>query len=218
MLVVNKPAGLLVEHNSRFPSVEDWGWTHVRTLPGKNYLGIVHRLDRAVSGALALAKRKSALRALQEQFTRREVRKLYWAICSAPPPEPSGTLTHWLKKDQAGKRALLYNTPHPGAVEVQLRYRLLHRATPSYLLEIDLLTGKFHQIRAQLAAVGCPILGDTRYGSPLPYLPEAIALHARRLDFTDPLTKELATVQAPVPRNTIWEAFHELALDNQNKF
>lgn len=207
MLAVNKPAGLLVEHSPHYPSVEDWAGQHVRTQPGKNFIGIVHRLDRAVSGALVLAKRKSTLRELHGQFARREVGKFYWAITAQAPAAPAGTLVHWLRKDQPGKRALLFDQPQPGATEVGLNYRVLQSTTAGHLWEIELLTGKFHQIRAQLAAIGCSILGDVRYGAARPYRREAIALHARRLIFTDPLTGGRVEAIAPAPADDTWRAF-----------
>ncbi len=207
VLVVNKPAGLSVE-KGKYPSVEAWAEPYVAGQPGKNFVGIVHRLDRPVSGALVLAKRKQALKMLNAQFRERRVEKVYWALTPVLAPSPAGPvlLRHWHRKNAAARRAELFDEPVAGAAEVQLRYRLRQATAAGSLLEIELLTGKYHQIRAQLAAAGFPILGDARYGSRQAYLPEAIALHARRLAFIDPQTETPVEVVAPPPDNAFWRA------------
>lgn len=198
-LLINKPAGLNVEHWPGFPSAEDWAQAYLAQ-QRKTYVGIVHRLDRAVSGVLLLAKKKSALRHLNEQFRLRQVQKSYRAIVQSPPPAEVGELRHWIRKDQLAKRAEAFHQPTPGAAEARLQYTLLAQLATGFELELVPDAGKFHQIRVQLAAAGCPILGDTRYGATLPFdAPDAIALHATSLSFTEPDSGQLLRIEAPTP-------------------
>lgn len=199
LLAINKPAGLVVEQAPHFPSVEDWAQHYISKYEKKTYVGIIHRLDRSVSGALLLAKRKAALKDLNEQFRERRVQKTYLALVENEPPQAQGTLTHWLRKDQAAKKALVFDKKVKDSVECRLDYKIAGKNDAGFILEIQLHTGKFHQIRAQLAAIGCPILGDSKYGAILPYQPEAIALHAWRLSFLDPLTSDQILLEAPLP-------------------
>ncbi len=207
-LVLHKPHGLNVERLHDFTSVE--GQVH-DYLAGRGvrqpYVGIVHRLDRPVSGALLVAKRKQALKQLQEQFRERRVEKIYLALVEHAPAEPTGELRHYLRKDQLGKRAQVFTRPVPEAAECRLRYRSLGETADGLtLLEVELIGGRFHQIRAQLAAAGAPIWGDAKYGARRIYLPDGIGLHAYRLGFDDPLTGERRTVVAPLPADTGWQA------------
>lgn len=206
-LVVNKPAGLNVEQLWDYPSVEAQVKNYLRRTPQKDpYLGIVHRLDRPVSGALLLAKKISTLRELNQQFADRQVQKVYWAICSGTLSEPAGTLENYLVKDQKNKRALAFATPRSGAVFAQLSYRVFKSQAGLSFLEVRPLTGKFHQIRIQLANAGCPILGDEKYGGRAVDVPNTIALHARKLSFTDPATKEPQEVTAELlPEQVLWK-------------
>lgn len=196
---MNKPGGLLVEHSPHFPSVEDWAQHYISKHEKKPFVGIIHRLDRSVSGALLLAKRKAALKDLNEQFRERQVQKIYLALVEKTPPQAQGTLTHWLCKDQAAKKAIVFDKPVKDTAECRLDYQIIGKNNAGIILEIQLHTGKFHQIRAQLAAIGCPILGDRKYGAALPYQPEAIALHAWKLRFRNPLTNDQIMLEAPVP-------------------
>ena len=150
-----------------------------------------------MSGVLLLAKRKAALKDLNTQFREHQTKKVYLALVENAPPATSGTLTHWLQKDVKNKKALVFSQPTKNAVECRLDYQLLKKKDIYYLLQVHLHTGKFHQIRAQLAAIGCPILGDEKYGAALPYQPDAIALHAWKLTFKDPLTQASTVVEAP---------------------
>ncbi len=199
LLAINKPAGLVVEHAPHFPSVEDWAQYYISNQEKKPFVGIIHRLDRSVSGTLLLAKRKAALKDLNEQFRERQVQKIYLALVENAPQKEHGTLTHWLRKDQAAKKAIVLDKPVKGAAECRLDYKIVGKNDAGIILEIQLHTGKFHQIRAQLAAIGCPILGDSKYGAALPYQPEAIALHAWKLRLRDPLTSDQILLEAPLP-------------------
>jgi 23S rRNA pseudouridine1911/1915/1917 synthase len=196
LLAIDKPAGLSVEQSPHHPSVEAWAAAYLAAQTSKPFLGIIHRLDRPVSGVLLLAKKKAALKHLNEQFARREVQKTYLALVENALPAPSGTLVHWLRKDLPHKKALVFNQSVKDAVECRLDYQFKERVGEYSLLEIQLHTGKFHQIRAQLAAIGCPILGDEKYGATTPYPHNTIALHAWQLTFRNPLNQKTLTVRS----------------------
>jgi len=187
LLVLNKPAGLAVERQWHgYPSVEDWALNYLSRTTRKPFVGIVHRLDRPVSGVLLLAKKRAALKDLNLQFAERRVEKVYRAIVAGCPAAKSGTLEHWLVKDAEQKRAIVAKRGAAGAALCELKYEVLEDQAGNALLEIRPLQGKFHQIRAQLSAAGMPILGDEKYGSTLPYRPGAIALQAWSLRFREP--------------------------------
>lgn len=198
-IVVNKPHGLNVERLPQgFPSVEEW--VHQYQLQQgvkKPYTGVVHRLDRPVSGALIVAKKKSALKELNQQFRDRRVQKFYLAKVAEPPAVAQQQLIHWIEKDQLNKRAIAHDKPRKKAVKSILQYQLIQRNPHAFLLSVKPITGKFHQIRVQLASIGCPIIGDEKYGSKISFQKDAIALHAHKLVFSDPQTGELLSVEAP---------------------
>lgn len=207
-LVINKPSGLNVEPVWDYPCVENQVRQYLKQTGrrAEPYVGIVHRLDRPVSGALILAKKKSSLRALNQQFAQRQVEKRYWAVCAGHPPSVSGMLQHHLVKDQKRKRSFVFDQPRKGSAPVKLTYKTLQSKADRSWLEIELHTGKFHQIRVQLAAMGCPIIGDQKYGSELADAEDCIALHARSLRFFTPEAPEQAVLcVAPVPSRTIWQ-------------
>lgn len=203
LAALNKPCGLVVERDPHgYPSVEEWAagrWP---------FAGIVHRLDRPVSGLLIIAKKRSALKNLNRQFEARTVEKVYLAIVEAPPPSPSGTLEHWIGKDQKNKRAVVMPADAPGAFPARLDYLLLGASGDGLsLLEVRPHSGKFHQIRVQLSAVGCPIAGDEKYGAARSYMPEGIALHAWKLRLEDPASGEPLSLEAPRPDHPFWKNF-----------
>jgi len=203
LLAIDKPCGLVVERDPYgYPSVEEWARGQYP------FAGIVHRLDRPVSGLLLIAKKKSALKALNRQFEARTVEKTYLAIVEKALPLSEGSLEHWLARDRKGQKALVAEQGAKGAFLCQLEYKVLETLPSGLsLLEIRPLTGKFHQIRAQLAASGCPILGDEKYGAALPYRPDGIGLHAWKLSFMEPQEGRPLSLVAPVPGYAVWREF-----------
>ena len=176
-------------------------------LRGNNILQNVHRLDKPVSGTLLIARKRSVLKILNEQFATRSVGKTYMAIVSVAPPAAEGELKHWLIKDDEAKKANITDQRTQLSVEVKLTYKVLAQKEGKTLLEIDLLTGKYHQIRAQFAHIGCPIIGDEKYGSTEKYIDGALALHASKLTFTHPIDGNVMAVVAPTPDDAWWNLF-----------
>lgn len=177
--------------------------------PGDVYLGLVHRLDRPVSGVLLFARTSKALTRLNEMFREKEVKKIYWAIVKDRPPEEEGTIKHFLKKNEVQNKSYAYNTEVKGSKEATLTYKLLARADKYYLLEVELHSGRHHQIRAQLSMVGCPIKGDLKYGFPRSNENGSISLHAKKIEFIHPVTKEKISIVAPTPKGDIWGVFRD---------
>jgi len=199
-LAINKPAGIQVEHNPFGPSVESLAYGHLKMTRRNPYVGIVHRLDRVTTGLVLVAKKKRILRQLNEQFRLREVQKTYLAMVEKAPAEEEATLTHWLEKSLNERRAKVAPKNADKAFECVLSYRLLRKEeNGSALLEVRPITGKYHQIRAQLAAIGCPVIGDTHYGAREEYQAHHIMLHAWKLNFLDPASKKRLEVEAPLP-------------------
>lgn len=208
LLAVNKPADIVVERdqNTGFGlEVQALEYLKSKTAyPQKCFIGVVHRLDRPVTGVVLLAKKKSALKDLSNQFRERKVAKIYYAVVSPFPNTVSADLTHWLRKNTVDKKAEVFNKPVTNGVEARLRYEVTATNQQRALLKIVLYTGRYHQIRAQLSAIGCPVVGDSLYGSKFPYLENSIALHAQSLSFWHPLTRQKMVLQAPLPENDTW--------------
>lgn len=175
--------------------------------PGNVFIGVTHRLDRPVSGLIVFAKTSKALGRLNEMFRVGEVKKTYWAIVKNMPPEPEGELVHYLVRNEKQNKSYAYDSEKPGSKKAILHYRLIGRSDNYCLLEVDLKTGRHHQIRCQLAKMGCPIRGDLKYGFPRSNPDGSICLHARRVRFVHPVSKELIEVVAPVPDSNLWHAF-----------
>lgn len=205
-IAVNKPYGLSVEKTiGANDTIEDQVLAYLLRSTSMPFLGIVHRLDRVTSGILLLAKKKSALRKLNEQFSQRQVRKIYLAVVEGVPEKPEALLSQWLYKDQKEKKAVIFDEAGEQRDACQLRYRRLEEDGKKALLELELLTGKFHQIRAQLAAMGTPIIGDDKYGaSRFTYADKGIALHAYSLSFQDTTDAAPVFLRAKTPTNPIW--------------
>ena len=216
LLVVNKRAGDLVQSDAEGEvGLEDWIKEYIRVRdrkPGAAFLGVVHRIDRPVSGAVLFAKTSKALVRLNEMIRRGGIDKTYWAVTEAAPQEPEGRLEHWIVRDAKSNRSKAYDGPKKEGKEARLDYRLLAGSTNYYLLEIRLLTGRHHQIRAQLSHIGCPIRGDLKYGARHSNANGGISLHSRELSFVHPVRGERIVVTAPVPaEDNLWRYFEEAA-------
>lgn len=177
--------------------------------PGNVFIGVTHRLDRPVSGLVVFAKTSKALSRLNEMFKNSEVKKTYWAIVKQTPAETEGELVNYLVRNEKQNKSYAYDTEKPGSKKAILHYRLIARSDNYCLLEVDLKTGRHHQIRCQLAKMGCPIKGDLKYGFPRSNPDGSICLHARRVRFVHPVSKELIDVVAPVPSDNLWRSFEE---------
>ena len=175
--------------------------------PGNVFVGVVHRLDRPVSGAVIFAKTSKALSRLNNMVKERKFKKTYWAIVKQAPPNQSGTLIHHLVRNPKKNKSFAYKKPVNNSKEAILSYKLLAGSKDYYLLEVDLHTGRHHQIRAQLAAIGCPIKGDLKYGFPRSNKDASICLHARTIEFLHPVKKEPVIITAAPPANVLWDYF-----------
>jgi 23S rRNA pseudouridine1911/1915/1917 synthase len=174
--------------------------------PGKVFVGVAHRLDRPVSGVVVFARTSKALERLNELFRGGGVRKLYWAVVAERPPKDADSLVHWITRNPEQNKSYAAPRPVPGAREARLSYRLLASLERYFLLEIDLGTGRHHQIRAQLAAIGCHIKGDLKYGARRSDPGGGIHLHAREVSFEHPVRKTPITIVAPPPPDPVWDA------------
>ena len=177
--------------------------------PGNVFLGVVHRLDRPVSGLVMFARTSKALPRLNKMFANGEVHKTYWALVKNAPQETEATLTHWLVRNEKQNKSYAYATEKPNAKKAILKYRLIGKSDNYSLLEVQLMTGRHHQIRCQLAAMGCPIKGDLKYGAPRSNPDGSISLLSRKMEFVHPVSKERITVEAPLPDDPLWQAFKQ---------
>ena len=177
--------------------------------PGDVYLGVVHRLDRPVSGAVIFARTSKALTRLNEMIRERKIQKLYWAVSEQIPDNTSGHLTHYLRKNQKKNTSFAYSKPAEGRQKAELKYKFRASSDRYHLLEVELLTGRHHQIRVQLAEIGCVIKGDLKYGARRSNKNASIHLHARKVAFIHPVKKDTIEVIAPVPDDPVWKYFEE---------
>ena len=175
--------------------------------PGEVFLGVVHRLDRPVSGLVVFARTSKALTRLNKMFAEGEIHKTYWAIVKNMPEQPEGTLTHWLVRNEKQNKSYAYTTEKPNAKKAILKYKVIGRSDNYTLLEVNLMTGRHHQIRCQLAAMGCPIKGDLKYGAPRSNPDGSISLMSRHVEFTHPVSKLQIAVEAPLPEDSLWQSF-----------
>ena len=173
--------------------------------PGNVFVGVAHRLDRPVSGLVLFAKTSKALARLNEMFRTGDIKKTYWAIVKNSPPTEEGTLEHWLVRNEKQNKSYAYTEEKPNSKKAILHYKLLARSDNYYLLEVDLKTGRHHQIRCQLAKMGCPIKGDLKYGSERSNKDGGISLHARKAQFIHPVSKEPVEIVASVPDDSLWK-------------
>ncbi len=173
---------------------------------GNVFLGVVHRLDRPTSGVIIFAKTSKALERLNKMLREKLIHKTYWAVIKAAPTTTQGTLKNYLKKNPKNNKSTVFNKETPGSKHAILHYKILKTLDNYTLLEVDLETGRHHQIRAQLAAIGSNIKGDLKYGANRSNKDGSIHLHARKIQFTHPVSKEDVSVTAPVPSDPIWNA------------
>lgn len=223
LIAVNKPAGWLVQGDETGDTpLCDYvkAWIKARyEKPGAVFLGVIHRLDRPVSGVTLFARTSKGLTRMNELFRTRAIRKTYLAITRNRPPDVAGNLTHYVSKDSKKNVAHAYTALSGRAKKEQakkavLTYRMAGQIDQMVLLSITLETGRPHQIRAQLAQVGCPILGDAKYKSDYTFSDGSIALHAWKLEFEHPVKNEPVTITAPLPQTPWWETFRSLTEDN----
>jgi len=214
LLVVNKSPGVLVQGDATGdkPLVE-----HCKEYikekfnkPGAVFLGGVRSINRQESGLVVLARTSKALERMNELFRERETQKTYWAVVNNKPAKESGTLVHWLLKDEKKNKTTAFSRETSGALRSELGYTIIAQAHHLYLLEITPITGRPHQIRVQLASMGCPIVGDVKYGYPDANGDGSINLHARRLEFIHPVKKESIALEAPLPENGFWNNFRNI--------
>ena len=175
--------------------------------PGNVFLGVVYRLDRPVSGLVVFAKTSKALARLNEMFRNSEVKKTYWAIVKQRPPQDEGELVNYLVRNEKQNKSYAYDKEVKNSKKAVLHYRLIGHSQNYFLLEVDLKTGRHHQIRCQLAKMGCPIKGDLKYGFARSNPDGSICLHAHRVKFVHHVSKELIDVTAPLPSGNLWNGF-----------
>lgn len=175
--------------------------------PGNVFIGVTHRLDRPVSGLVVFAKTSKALARLNEMFRDGDVKKTYWAIVKECPKETEGELVHYLVRNEKQNKSYAYDKEVKNSKKAILHYKLIGHSQNYYLLEVDLKTGRHHQIRCQLAKMGCPIKGDLKYGAQRSNPDGSICLHARTIKFIHPVSKEPIELTAPVPEGNLWNGF-----------
>ena len=204
-IIVNKMSGLISEKSPyEKHTVENQVFDHLLKNKPKPYIGVIHRLDRVTSGVLIFAKKKSILVEFNDLFSSRNVQKTYLAIVRNKPSKNKGNLVNFLVKNNLEKRADIVQTKSKNSLQCMLSYQVIDENDFGYLLEIKPKTGRFHQIRAQLANIKLPIIGDEKYGSDQDYLPLSVCLHAWKLTYQVSGSNEFKTFEAPLPKNAFW--------------
>ena len=209
IIVVNKESGEIVQGDKTGDTplsdiVKDYIKVKYQK-PGNVFLGVVHRLDRPVSGAVVYARTSKALSRLNEMFRRGEVHKTYWAIVKNKPKADAATLVSWIVRNEKQNKSYAYDHEVKDSKKAVLDYRLIASGDTYHILEIRLHTGRHHQIRCQLAAMGCPIKGDLKYGSQRSNADGSISLLSRHTEFLHPVSKQLIAVDAPLPSDPLWK-------------
>lgn len=209
IIIVNKRSGEIVQGDKTGDKpLSDIVKEYIKekyNKPGNVFLGVVHRLDRPVSGLVVFAKTSKALSRLNDMFRTGDVHKTYWAITKRRDIAPEGTLTDWLTRNERQNKSYAHDREVPGAKKAVLKYKVRSVSDNYMLLEVTLLTGRHHQIRCQLAHMGCPIKGDLKYGAPRSNPDGSISLHSRRVEFVHPVSKEQICVEAEVPADRLWQ-------------
>jgi 23S rRNA pseudouridine1911/1915/1917 synthase len=211
LIAVNKRAGDIVQiDDTGDEPLDEQVKKYIATKynkPNGVFLGVVHRLDRPVSGVILFAKTSKALERINLMFKSREMKKTYWAVVRNRPQPTEGNLVHWLVKNSQKNVTKAHDKEVAGSQRAELNYKLIGELNGYYLIEVDPITGRPHQIRVQLSTLDCPIVGDNKYGYPRGSLKKSICLHARKLQFFHPVKKEPVTIFAPLPQDGFWERF-----------
>jgi 23S rRNA pseudouridine1911/1915/1917 synthase len=211
IIIVNKRAGDIVQGDKTGDTpLSDLLKMYIKVKfnkPGNVFLGVIHRLDRPTSGLVSFARTSKGLTRMTELFKNREISKTYWAIVKNKPEKDKDTLIHYLKKNPKNNKSTAFDTEKPDTKKAILHYKLIASSETYHLLEINLETGRHHQIRAQLAKIGSPIKGDLKYGFSRSNKNAGISLHARQIAFMHPVKKEPVSVVAPTPTDDIWGFF-----------
>lgn len=215
IIIVNKASGEIVQGDKTgdiplSETVKQYIKEKYQKL-GNVFLGVVHRLDRPVSGLVVFAKTSKALSRLNDMFRTGDVHKTYWAIVKRGDIAPEATLTDWLTRNERQNKSYAHPREVPGSKKAVLSYKVRSVSDNYMLLEVHLMTGRHHQIRCQLANMGCPIKGDLKYGSPRSNPDGSISLMSRRVEFVHPVSKETIVAEAPVPNDRLWQALAENA-------
>lgn len=210
LIIVNKQPGQLVQGDKTgdvtlIDLIKDYIKEKYHK-PGNVFLGVVHRLDRPTSGIVVFARTSKALERMNKLFTERKVQKSYWAVVKNPPPKESDTVIHHLVRNPKKNKSFAFNRPETGSKEAKLSYQVLYNLDNFCLLEVDLHTGRHHQIRAQLSSMGSWIKGDLKYGADRSNKDGSIHLHARQIHFIHPVSKDPVQITAPPPKDPIWDA------------
>ena len=211
IIVINKAAGEIVQGDKTGDkSLCDKMKAFLKekyAKPGNVFVGLPHRLDRPVSGVVIFAKTSKALERLNEMFRVGSVKKIYWAITKERPAQPEAALECWILRNEKMNKSFAYTKEVKGAKRAQLHYRHIAASQNYNLIEVELKTGRHHQIRCQLASIGCPIKGDLKYGAKRSNPDGSISLHARYVEFIHPVSKELIQITAPLPADKLWQSF-----------
>ncbi len=210
IIIVNKESGEIVQGDKTgdvpLSDIVKQYIKETHAKPGAVFLGVVHRLDRPVSGVVVFAKTSKALTRLNNMFRDGEIHKTYWALCSNRPEKIEGELDNWLVRNEKQNKSYVYDKEKPNAKRARLHYEVIGATERYTLIEVHLMTGRHHQIRSQLAHIGCPIKGDLKYGAKRSNPDGSISLLARRVEFIHPVSKEKIIVEAPLPNDNIWKS------------
>ncbi|WP_292944845.1 RluA family pseudouridine synthase [Olleya sp. UBA1516] len=210
IIVVNKRAGDLVQGDKTGDTpLSDVIKNYIAlkyNKPGNVYLGTVHRLDRPTTGLVIFSKTSKALPRLNKLFVSKDISKTYWALVKNRPEKDADTLIHWLKKNPKNNKSTAYIKEVPDSKKAILHYKIIKKLDNYFLLEVNLETGRHHQIRSQLSSIGSPIKGDLKYGFDRSNKDASISLHARNIQFTHPVSKDDLNITAPLPKDSIWDA------------
>ena len=209
IIIVNKQSGEIVQGDKTGDRpLSDLVKDYIKEKyqkPGEVFLGVVHRLDRPVSGLVVFARTSKALTRLNKMFAEGQVHKTYWALVQNCPKEHEGTLEHWLVRNEKQNKSYAYERVRPNAKKAILKYKVIGRTDNYTLVEVQLMTGRHHQIRCQLSTMGCPIKGDLKYGAKRSNPDGSISLQSHRVEFEHPVSHETIAIEAPLPHDPIWQ-------------